>query len=71
MRMLGLVLVLIAAAAAHAEGSADASSAGNLDQIVVTAKAIDGPEQAPSQGSLIATEPQSIVSNDFIQNDQL
>jgi iron complex outermembrane receptor protein len=35
----------------------------------VTSKAIDGPDQAPSQASLVASEPQSIISNEFIQNN--
>jgi len=41
----------------------------SLDPVLVTAQAIKGPQLAPSQGSLIATQPQSIVGRDFIQNN--
>jgi iron complex outermembrane recepter protein len=35
----------------------------------VTAQAMHGVQTAPSQGSLVATQPQSIVSGDFIHNN--
>src|ERR1700722_14611227 len=38
-----------------------------LDPVLVTAQALKGPPLAPSQGSLVATQPQSIVGRDFIQ----
>jgi iron complex outermembrane receptor protein len=40
-----------------------------LDPVVVTAQALHGPQAAPSQGSLVAVQPQSIVGADFIQNN--
>jgi iron complex outermembrane receptor protein len=49
----------------------DQTRAHSLDPVVVTvvATALHGPQSAPSQGSLVATQPQSIVSGDFIQNN--
>ena len=41
----------------------------SLDPVVVTAQALQGPQAAPSQGSLVAVQPQSIVGADFIQNN--
>jgi iron complex outermembrane receptor protein len=41
----------------------------SLDPVLVTAQALHGPQSAPSQGSLVATQPQSIVGADFIQNN--
>ncbi len=63
------------AAAVHADTDADANSdtdqakARSLDPVLVTAQALKGPQSAPSQGSLVATQPQSIVGADFIQNN--
>jgi iron complex outermembrane recepter protein len=48
---------------------ADQSRAHSLDPVLVTAQALHGPQSAPSQGSLVATQPQSIVGADFIQNN--
>jgi len=50
---------------AQAGGGASGSNP-NLDEIVVSAQAIQGPQAAPSQGSLLATEPQSIISGQYI-----
>ncbi len=49
----------------------DPTRAHSLDPVVVTvvATALKGPQSAPSQGSLVATQPQSIVGADFIQNN--
>src|SRR6202166_5178213 len=48
---------------------ADLNRAHSLDPVLVTAQALHGPQTAPSQGSLVATQPQSIVGADFIQNN--
>jgi len=47
--------------------SAQSKGLNSLDPVLVTAQALKGPQLAPSQGSLIATQPQSIVGRDFIQ----
>lgn len=49
--------------------SAQSRNLNSLDPVLVTAQALKGPQLAPSQGSLIATQPQSIVGRDFIQNN--
>ena len=49
--------------------SAQSKALNSLDPVLVTAQAMKGPQLAPSQGSLIATQPQSIVGRDFIQNN--
>jgi iron complex outermembrane receptor protein len=63
-----------AAADATADADSDAQGTesrglGSLDPVLVTAQALKGPQTAPSQGSLIAAQPQSIVGRDFIQNN--
>jgi iron complex outermembrane recepter protein len=55
---------------AYADSEVDTDQShvpGSLDPVLVTAEALKGPQLAPSQGSLVATQPQSIVSSDFIQ----
>ena len=47
----------------------DLARAHSLDPVVVTAQALHGPQAAPSQGSLIAVQLQSILGADFIQNN--
>src|SRR6202051_1109183 len=47
----------------------DQTRARSLDPVLVTAQALHGPQSAPSQGSLVATQPQSIVGAEFIQNN--
>ncbi len=54
---------------ADAVEDADQARAHSLDPVLVTAEALHGPQSAPSQGSLVATQPQSIVGADFIQNN--
>src|SRR5579859_8042240 len=56
---------------AHADvvDDADQERTHGLDPVLVTAQALHGPQSAPSQGSLVATQPQSIVGADFIQNN--
>jgi iron complex outermembrane recepter protein len=56
---------------AHADVAEDTDQnrAHSLDPVLVTAQALHGPQSAPSQGSLVATQPQSIVGADFIQNN--
>ena len=49
--------------------SAQSRNLTSLDPVLVTAQALKGPQLAPSQGSLVATQPQSIVGRDFIQNN--
>jgi iron complex outermembrane recepter protein len=60
---------LLYAAGAYADGDepTEVHAPGSLDPVLVTAQALSGPQEAPSQGSLVATQPQSIVSADFIQ----
>jgi iron complex outermembrane receptor protein len=53
-------------ARADAAGGAD-QSGQSLDPVIVTAQHLSGPQLAPSQGSLVATQPQSIVGGDYIQ----
>ncbi len=58
---------LIAAAhLAHADASADTSVGRMLDPVLVTAQMLKGPQDLPSQGSLVATQPQSIVNKAYI-----
>jgi iron complex outermembrane receptor protein len=60
------------AAGAHcaiADPETSSSAEKSLDPVLVTAKALSGPQSVPSQGSLVATQPQSIVGADFIQNN--
>ncbi len=54
---------------ASSDPSPTAAANPNLDEIVVSAQAIQGPQTAPSQGSLVATEPQSVLSGDYIHNN--
>jgi len=51
------------------DASKDQDRLHSLDPVVVTAQALHGPQGAPSQGSLVAVQPQSIVGADFIQNN--
>ena len=69
-------LILIGSAAAHAgpdaadsDADTDQTTGRSLDPVLVTAQALHGPQTAPSQGSLVATQPQSIVSGDFIHSN--
>ena len=70
----GLIL-MSSAALVHADPETDADAntdqakARSLDPVLVTAQALKGPQSAPSQGSLVATQPQSIVGAEFIQNN--
>jgi iron complex outermembrane recepter protein len=41
----------------------------DLDMIFISSQRLTGPEDAPSQGSLVATEPQSVITKDFILNN--
>jgi iron complex outermembrane receptor protein len=41
----------------------------SLDEVVVSAQQIQGPQAAPSQGSLVATEPQSVIGGSYIRNN--
>jgi len=69
-------LILVGTTAAHAapdvassDADADQTAGRSLDPVLVTAQALRGPQTAPSQGSLVATQPQSVVSGDFIHNN--
>src|SRR3984885_5757838 len=71
---LSCILLMGSMTRAHADtvedaNDADQTRAHSLDPVLVTAQALHGPQSAPSQGSLIATQPQSIVGADFIQNN--
>ena len=63
-----LLLLPLMQAFADADDSGQ-SRAQSLDPVLVTAQALRGPQSAPSQGSLVATQPQSIVGADFIRNN--
>jgi iron complex outermembrane recepter protein len=66
----GAVLILsMSGAWADPTDDTDQSHAHGLDPVLVTAEALKGPQAAPSQGSLVAVQPQSIVGADFIQNN--
>jgi len=69
-------LILIGTTASHAssdvansDADTDQNAGRSLDPVLVTAQAMHGPQTAPSQGSLVATQPQSVVSGDFIHNN--
>jgi iron complex outermembrane recepter protein len=69
-------LILVGTTAAHAtpdvansDADTDQTTGRSLDPVLVTAQSMHGPQTAPSQGSLVATQPQSIVSGDFIHNN--
>ncbi len=64
-----LLVLPFAHAAADPADDADQARSHGLDPVLVTAQALKGPQSAPSQGSLVATQPQSIVGADFIQNN--
>jgi iron complex outermembrane receptor protein len=53
----------------NSDDNTDQARAHSLDPVLVTAQALNGPQSAPSQGSLVATQPQSIVGAEFIQNN--
>jgi iron complex outermembrane receptor protein len=62
------LLICTHGARADADDQADQSRVpGSLDPVLVTAQRLKGPQFTPSQGSLVATQPQSIVGSDFIQ----
>ena len=52
---------------ANADSSEDTSAGRMLDPVLVTAQLLTGPQDLPSQGSLVATQPQSIVNKVYIQ----
>jgi iron complex outermembrane receptor protein len=62
-------LSLFSAAHADSDENTDQKHVRSLDPVLVTADALHGPQSAPSQGSLVATQPQSIVGAEFIQNN--
>src|ERR1700716_2143375 len=68
---LSCVLLVGSITYAHADVTEDADQGHTrgLDPVLVTAQALHGPQSAPSQGSLVATQPQSIVGADFILNN--
>lgn len=68
-RSVCLALLAGSGALAHADDGADQAASRSLDQVVITADSVKGPDQAPSQGSLVATEPQSVIGGDFIQSN--
>jgi iron complex outermembrane receptor protein len=60
------LLIFSQLAQADADDTTD-QRARSLDPVLVTAQRLQGPQLSPSQGSLVATQPQSIVGADFIQ----
>jgi len=54
-------------AANSAADDSDRNRDTSLDPVLVTAQALKGPQGVVSQGSLVATQPQSIIGGDFIQ----
>lgn len=65
--MLGAALVIYSHAVHADTDEVTDQHARSLDPVLVTAQRLEGPQLAPSQGSLVATQPQSIVGGDFIQ----
>lgn len=65
------ILLVASIPYAHANDvdDTDEGRGHNLDPVLVTAQAFHGLQSAPSQGSLVATQPQSIVGAEFIQNN--
>ncbi len=63
---LGISLAATAIHAENADSDAD-QRAHSLDPVLVTAQALKGPQGVVSQGSLVATQPQSIIGGEFIQ----
>jgi iron complex outermembrane recepter protein len=68
-RFAAALLALAGQSIAYADDPAEQAHSRNLEQVVITAQTLSRPEQAPSQGSLVATEPQSVIGGDFIQNN--
>src|ERR1700693_5302983 len=68
---LSCILLVGSVSYAHADVAEDTDQtrAHSLDPVRVPAQALHGPQSAPSQGSLVASQPQSIVGADFIQNN--
>jgi iron complex outermembrane receptor protein len=54
---------------ADPDDQTDQNRTHSLDPVIVTAQALHGPQATPSQGSLVATQPQSIVGGQFIQDN--
>src|SRR5229473_2537325 len=69
--VLSCILLIGSVSYAYADVAEDTdpTRAHSLDPVLVTAQALHGPQSAPSQGSLVATQPQSIVGAEFIQNN--
>jgi len=71
--MCGVIFLPLSPALADPDGNSDdnpdQARLHSLDPVLVTAQALHGPQSAPSQGSLVATQPQSIVGAEFIQNN--
>src|ERR1700692_4455895 len=65
-----LFILPVSHAVADPDDSTDQARIHSLDPVLVTAQALHGPQAAPSQGSLVATQPQSIVGAEFIQNNE-
>lgn len=68
-KILGVAVLTAGGSLVHADDGSDQPRTRSLDELVITAQSLNGPDQAPSQGSLVATQPQSVVSSDFIQNN--
>ncbi|MDB6085757.1 MAG: hypothetical protein JWN43_3638 [Gammaproteobacteria bacterium] len=66
----GFLAMPITHALADPVDETEQSRSHSLDPVLVTAQALHGPQSAPSQGSLVATQPQSIVGAEFIQNNE-
>src|SRR5580700_4621718 len=70
---IGCILIVCTLSPARADAvdadAQDQTRFQSLDPVLVTARTLQGPQSAPSQGSLVATQPQSIVGADFIQNN--
>ena len=69
--LLASAIVQTAVPLAHADSDQGTSQASDrdLDQIVISAKTVSGPAEAPSQGSLIATQPQSVIGGEYLQEN--
>ncbi len=70
--LLGCAIIIVGPQLSYAADSNDDNTsqrANSLDPVLVTAQALKGPQNVVSQGSLVATQPQSIISGDFIQQN--
>jgi iron complex outermembrane receptor protein len=69
LKVLALVMLGGGSIPVYADDTDDQAKDRDLDQVVVSARKIEGPDQAPSQGSLVATQPRSVINGEFVQDN--